>query len=396
MHQHQTTFHTHVKSVISDDHGDYNDLQNAFGANRKYHRLCTCGCRQTINELPGYSSNNHQHSCSIPPIIKQTPQCIPQITAPSGRRGLRGPSGPIGPSGPPGPTGPPGPCRCENLCDIQKIEQFSEPTRVRSLSDSSIQIASNDPSLNFIPIKHGPTNSNLKCLGGQGLITDTSNMVAIGNYNKKPTQLPLYGPYMWNFPTPFSILTSTYPTDQCLLAIGDGDNKNIGRRNALSVWSNGVAHVRTGITLGQGADYAEMFESVSGIRLTPGLSVVLHEETGKVRPAKTDEEPIGVVSSSVGVLGDTAHEEWCGKYMRNNDGSIVYDGVSEGETIIKFVPKLASDFDPNRVYVSRLNRPEWNPVGLIGKVILFIGQPTGKGWKKIKHLNSEYELWLVK
>ncbi len=59
-------------------------------------------------------------------------------------------------------------------------------------------------------------------------------------------------------------------------------------------------------------------------------------------------------------------------------------------------PKLNPDYDPTKEYKSRPERPEWNLVGLIGQVHLLKSQRTNPNWIKIKDVNPEVELWLIK
>lgn len=58
--------------------------------------------------------------------------------------------------------------------------------------------------------------------------------------------------------------------------------------------------------------------------------------------------------------------------------------------------KLNPNFDPNAVYVPRVERPEWSPVGVVGKVPLRAGQPTAPAWRKLKDLGPGVALWLIR
>ena len=44
----------------------------------------------------------------------------------------------------------------------------------------------------------------------------------------------------------------------------------------------------------------------------------------------------------------------------------------------------------------RSDRKEWDTVGLMGKLRLKKGQPTGTNWIKMKDISSDVEEWLVR
>jgi hypothetical protein len=161
---------------------------------------------------------------------------------------------------------------------------------------------------------------------------------------------------------------------------------------------NGLAD---GSWVGGGADYAEYFEWSDG---NPdeddrrGISVVLDDE--KIRPAVDGEDPIGVISGNPSVVGDSAWNKWSGKYLRDDYGTYIledYEVVNdEGETIIQQRRKLNPAYDPDQEYTSREERPEWDCVGLMGKLRIRKGQPTGSRWIKMRDISDSVEEWLVR
>lgn len=70
--------------------------------------------------------------------------------------------------------------------------------------------------------------------------------------------------------------------------------------------------------------------------------------------------------------------------------------VGTGKFEIKERPKLNPEYDESKEYVPREKRPEWNCVGLLGKLPLRKGQPVAESWIKMKDLSDGVELWLVK
>jgi hypothetical protein len=152
---------------------------------------------------------------------------------------------------------------------------------------------------------------------------------------------------------------------------------------------------------GGGADYAEYFEWSDG---NPdeddrrGISVVL--DGNQIRPAEDGEDPIGVISGNPSVVGDAAWNKWSGKYLRDDYGTYIledYEVVNdEGETVIQQRRKLNPAYDPDQEYVNREDRPEWDCVGLMGKLRIRKDQPTGSRWIKMRDISDSVEEWLVR
>lgn len=140
---------------------------------------------------------------------------------------------------------------------------------------------------------------------------------------------------------------------------------------------------------GGGADYAEWFEWADGNEGAEdrrGLAVVL--DGAKIRPAEAGETPVGVISAAPSVVGDGDAGGWKGRYLRDAFGAYLRDEAgARVET---------PDFDPEAPYVPRAERPEWAMVGLIGKLRLRRGQPTGAGWILMRAVSEDVEEWLVR
>lgn len=174
------------------------------------------------------------------------------------------------------------------------------------------------------------------------------------------------------------------------------------------------------------ADYAEMFESIpefSSTKIPRGTSVVF--EGDKIRPAKKNETPFGVVSSFPIMIGNNAKSsEWTGKYLKDEFGNFIWEekevwsligekdkknnsrrvfGVVgdkqipiEAKVKKKLVRKVNPDYDPLKEYVPRIKRTEWNAVALVGKVKILKGQPVDKRWLKLKDISENVEEWLIR
>lgn len=172
------------------------------------------------------------------------------------------------------------------------------------------------------------------------------------------------------------------------LIVGKGTS-DTARSNALTLDKSGNLWI-AGTFTSAGADYAEYFEWSDG---NPngedrvGMVVTLDGE--KIRLAQADDDIIGVVSGTAGVLGDNAAYEWKLKYLTDNYGRIVYDDpveefveytdtvdpgdpstwvtAKESSGFTRY-PKLNPDYDPDQTYISRADRREWDAVGLLGKL----------------------------
>jgi len=201
-------------------------------------------------------------------------------------------------------------------------------------------------------------------------------------------------------------------------------------------------------------DYAEFFEWEDANPSNEdrrGLSVVLAAD-GKIREATASDptsDIIGIVSANPAVVGGGAHLNWQGRHLKDEWGS--YVTVEEeflvwnrkgtylneaGEKVPVLQPDITDpqcepenqilvseiaqhpeipqyaidndlritrksrvtnpDFDPNLNYTPREDRPEWDAIGLMGKLWLKPGQIIGDRWLKLKDGNNELTYWLVR
>jgi hypothetical protein len=212
-----------------------------------------------------------------------------------------------------------------------------------------------------------------------------------------------------------------------------------------------------GAWTGGGADYAEYFEWSDGNPNEEdrrGYSVILDGD--KIVIAEEGEDPIGVISGNPSIVGDAAWNKWSGKYLRDDFGTYimethqvveweeqvleseevpaVYD--EDGEMTQPAIPakyktvshsyedcnipsgivvpddatyksvdengkpfthrKLNPDYDPDQEYTPREQRPEWDCVGLMGKLRVRKGQPVGSRWVKMRDISDTVEEWLVR
>ena len=197
---------------------------------------------------------------------------------------------------------------------------------------------------------------------GVGTISAGRNQLAFGKYNIKDTS--------------------------SLMIAGKG-SKDTARSNAFSLSAAGDGNFAGKVT-STGSDYAEYFEWLDG---NPdkedriGLIVTL--EGDKIKLANAGDDFIGIVSGTATVLGDNYEWEWKDKFLTDNYGRIIYDEpVEEFTEYIDYVdptnpstwvtvqestgfhvyPKVNPNYDPDKPYVSRADRKEWDAIGMHGKI----------------------------
>lgn len=177
-------------------------------------------------------------------------------------------------------------------------------------------------------------------------------------------------------------------TNRLIVGIGSSDSK---RSNGFTVSSTGKGWFAGEVT-STGADYAELFEWVDGNPNNEDrIGMVVTLEGEKIRFANKDDDILGVVTGTAGVLGDNALYEWKDKYVTDDYGRIIYDDpVEEFVEYTDYIdpkkpetwttakesagfhvyPKVNPDYDPNREYISRESRKEWDAIGLLGKIFV--------------------------
>lgn len=152
--------------------------------------------------------------------------------------------------------------------------------------------------------------------------------------------------------------------------------------NAFRISSGGKCFGTTSF-VASGADFAELFEWADGNpnnKDRRGLFVALDGE--KIKLANAGDDYIGVISGSQAFIGNSASEEWQGKYMTDVFGERLTQEVEipaeidegTGEVITPAMTTtqyiLNPDYNPEQKYVMRENRKEWGIVGLLGQIIM--------------------------
>jgi hypothetical protein len=206
-----------------------------------------------------------------------------------------------------------------------------------------------------------------------------------------------------------------------------------------------------------GGDYAEYFEWKDGNTSSEdrvGYSIILDgEKIIKATDSDDASKIVGVVSGNPSVVGDADIDRWKKKYLKddfnrfimeeytvttwtektytddgssspeeninhhtdripsdvtvptedvkNSDGRVIKTKAvvvtTEDDGVTKLTrKKLNPDWDSTKTYVPREDRKEWDVVGLMGKLRLRKGQPTGTNWIKMRDISETVEEWLVR
>ena len=166
---------------------------------------------------------------------------------------------------------------------------------------------------------------------------------------------------------------------------GNGTSSNRSNSHTLDWQGNAVF---AGTVSNSGADYAEYFEWLDeNDNVDDRVGYIVTLEGNKIKFANSEDDVLGIVSGTATVLGDNAEWEWQGKYLKDEFGrkiidwvehkstTTIYndDGTSEEKEIsLGFFPepRINPAYNENEEYVNRYWRPEWDAVGLMGKLFV--------------------------
>lgn len=176
---------------------------------------------------------------------------------------------------------------------------------------------------------------------GKGTSADDYN-TSLGKYPKAMTR---------------GIISSyTYGT---ALSIGNGTSSTTAS-NCFRVDYNGSVYGLSAYN-STGADYSEFFEWLDGNTSSEdrrGLFVTL--DGNKIKVATGGDYVLGVVSANPCIIGNS-DEGWQGRFLKDDYGSFVI-----GENGLVENP----NYDRNKDYVQRADRPEWACIGLLGVLVV--------------------------
>lgn len=233
---------------------------------------------------------------------------------------------------------------------------------------------------------------------------------ASGKYNTQKTA-----------PSTFDTQDTTHA--DAIFMIGCGTSS--ATKNAFRVSSGGKCYGSTAFGA-SGADFAELFEWTDGNPNNEdrrGLLVALDGE--KIKLANTSDDYIGVISGAQAFIGNSASEEWQGKYLTDVFGTKLSQEVEVPEEVDETTGKIIKpatvttqyvlnpDYNPDEEYIMRENRKEWGIVGLLGQIVMIddgtcvvggrvepsvngIGTASDKGYRVMKRIDENHIKVLVK
>lgn len=175
----------------------------------------------------------------------------------------------------------------------------------------------------------------------------------------------------------------------CAFVVGNGLGET-SRSNAFSIMYDGTTKAKGSITSSVAADYAEFFEWLDENQYEEdrvGRFVTLDGD--KIRIANSEDDYIlGIVSGAPFVLGNGDCDTWNGMHLRDEFNRLIYEPAplydhkineetgevelipvldEDGEQVYKGTrPVLNPDYDHTQKYISRFDRKEWSPVGMLG------------------------------
>ena len=165
--------------------------------------------------------------------------------------------------------------------------------------------------------------------------------------------------------------------------VGNGTNRD-NRSNAYTLDWQGNGTFAGTVSSSTGADYAEYFEWKDGNPDNEDrVGYIVTLDGDKIVKANSGDDILGICSGTAMVLGDSAEWNWSKRYLTDDFGRIIYEDRIEhheaiynpdGELIKEawdeevHAPKQNPDYDTTKVYTKRADRPEWQIVGMMGKL----------------------------
>ena len=167
--------------------------------------------------------------------------------------------------------------------------------------------------------------------------------------------------------------------------IGNGTGDSV-LSNAFSVQYNGTVKAKSTITASTTADYAEFFEWIdknTNEEDRVGHFVTLDGDKIKIATSE-DDYILGIVSGEPFVLGNGDCDTWNGMFLHDEFRRTMYEPApkiieildNKGNPTGEYEevegeyegtrPILNPDYDPTQKYISRFDRTEWSPVGMLG------------------------------
>ena len=166
--------------------------------------------------------------------------------------------------------------------------------------------------------------------------------------------------------------------------VGNGKSGD-SRSNAYTLDWQGNGTFAGTVSSSTGADYAEYFEWKDGNPNNEDrVGYIVTLDGDKIVKANSGDDILGICSGTAMVLGDSAEWNWSKRYLTDDFGRIIYEDydieheevkdentgkvLEEAWTEHIHAPKQNPDYDISQPYIRRSDRPEWQIVGMMGKL----------------------------
>ena len=166
--------------------------------------------------------------------------------------------------------------------------------------------------------------------------------------------------------------------------VGNGTS-GVSRSNAYTLDWQGNGTFAGTVSSATGADYAEYFEWKDGNPNNEDrVGYIVTLDGDKIVKANTGDDVLGICSGTAMVLGDSAEWNWSKRYLTDDFGRIIYEDydveheeikdeetgkvIEEAWTEHIHAPKQNPEYDASQLYIKRADRPEWQIVGMMGKL----------------------------
>lgn len=120
-----------------------------------------------------------------------------------------------------------------------------------------------------------------------------------------------------------------------------------------------------------GADYAEYFEWNDGnINSDDRIGYFVEITNGEKIKISENEDCLGIVSGTAGIIGDSAWSCWSGKGLKDQFGRLITKEVIDDKGNVITVSQQSTNYNSDNEYIERKNRKEWDTIGLLGKIFV--------------------------
>lgn len=165
--------------------------------------------------------------------------------------------------------------------------------------------------------------------------------------------------------------------DKGAYAVIVGNGTWSSQANAYTLDWQGNGTFAGTVSSSTGADYAEYFEWKDGNPNNEDrVGYIVTLDGDKIVKANSGDDVLGICSGTAMVLGDSAEWNWTKRYLTDDFGRIIYEDYDvdykedNGEITKRHIhaPKQNPEYNASQPYVKRADRPEWQIVGMMGKI----------------------------